>query len=122
MWLGAMDTRVAAVASSGFLTKMDQLEKNHCPCWKVQGLRELVDFSDIYSLIAPRPLLCQNGQKESPTGFTIPIAKQAFSEIVPVFDALGSLDQAILVGHDGGHEIDAPSLLEFFKENLNSSD
>ncbi|MCU0983288.1 MAG: acetylxylan esterase [Pirellulaceae bacterium] len=50
MWLGGMDTRIAATASCGFLTKMDQMEHNHCLCWKFDGLRELVDFADIYSL------------------------------------------------------------------------
>ncbi|MBM4025954.1 MAG: hypothetical protein FJ280_11205, partial [Planctomycetes bacterium] len=30
MWLGAMDERIAATVSSGFLTTMDHMEKNHC--------------------------------------------------------------------------------------------
>lgn len=46
MWLGAMDERIAATVSAGFLTTMDQLEQNHCMCWKFPGLRELVDFAD----------------------------------------------------------------------------
>ena len=30
MWLAAMDERIAAIMSAGFLTSMDQLEENHC--------------------------------------------------------------------------------------------
>ena len=70
MWLAAMDTRIAAADSSGWLTTMDQLESNHCLCWKFAGLRELVDWADVFSLIAPRPLECQNGRKESRLGFS----------------------------------------------------
>ena len=33
--------------------------------WKFAGLRELVDFADIYSLIAPRPLLICNTDKDT---------------------------------------------------------
>ncbi|MEW5900147.1 MAG: alpha/beta fold hydrolase, partial [Acidobacteriota bacterium] len=36
MWLAAMDERVAACASSGFLTVMDQMEHDHCLCWKFE--------------------------------------------------------------------------------------
>ena len=39
MWLAAMDTRIAAADSCGWLTTMDQLESNHCLCWKFAGLR-----------------------------------------------------------------------------------
>ena len=77
MWLGAMDERIAATVSAGFLTTMDQMEQNHCMCWKFEGLRELVDFTDIYSLIAPRPLQCQNGLLEPPTQFYVPLARKA---------------------------------------------
>lgn len=118
MWLGAMDERVAAVVSSGFLTVMDQMEQNHCMCWKFDGLRELVDFADIYSMIAPRPLQCQNGMQEPETMFTVSLAKQALEDIKIIytdFDAAGRL--ALLV-HAGGHEIDLPSLLRFFDESL----
>ena len=66
MWLAAMDPRMTAADSSGWLTKMDQLESNHCMCWKFDGLRELVDWADIFAMIAPRPLECQNGRKEAP--------------------------------------------------------
>jgi cephalosporin-C deacetylase-like acetyl esterase len=45
MWLGAMDERMAATVSAGFLTTMDHMEQGHCMCWKFDGLRELVDYA-----------------------------------------------------------------------------
>lgn len=118
MWLGAMDVRVSAVISSGFLTKMDQLEVNHCMCWKFEGLRELADFPDIYSMIAPRPLMAQNGLKEPVSQFPVNLALKALEEIKPSYKAFNMTKNLALQVHPGGHEIDLPSLLAFFDRHL----
>lgn len=118
MWLGAMDVRVSAVVSSGFLTYMDQLEKNHCMCWKFDGLRELVDFPDIYSMIAPRPLMAQNGLKEPASQFPVALAVEALNDIKPVYKTFYKTNNLTLHVHPGGHEIDLPSLLAFFDRYL----
>jgi len=118
MWLAAMDERIMAAVSAGFLTVMDQMEQNHCLCWKSEGLRELVDYADIYSLIAPRYLLCQNGLKEGPKDFYVPIARDAMQEIKQIYQDFGQPYRAILDVHPGGHEIDLPVLMAFFERNL----
>jgi dienelactone hydrolase len=118
MWLGAMDPRLAAVISAGFLTYMDQMEKNHCMCWKFPGLRDLADFSDIYSLIAPRPLQCQNGIKEPQTQFYVPRARKAAEEIRTIYVDFDRPENLILDVHPGGHEIDLAALLYFFQKHL----
>ena len=118
MWLGSVDERVQATVSSGFLTKMDQMERNHCMCWKLPGLRELVDFADIYSLIAPRALLCQNGLKEPPSQFPVPIARDALAEIAVIYRDFGVSENLVFVAHEGGHVLDMPSLLAFFQKRL----
>ena len=89
-------------------------------CWKFQGLRELVDFADIYSLIAPRPLLCQNGLREHPTMFVVPLARQALKEIRLVYSDMGKPENVSLAVHNGEHEVDVPSLLEFFRKAIGS--
>jgi pimeloyl-ACP methyl ester carboxylesterase len=114
MWLAAMDPRIAACVSSGFLTTMDQMEYDHCMCWKFDGLRELADFADIFGMSAPRPLQCQNGLREAPAMFVVPLARQAMEEIRPVYAALGRPGNVGLAIHRGEHEIDLPSLVEFF--------
>lgn len=121
MWLGAMDTRIQATSSAGFLTMMDQMEKNHCMCWKFDGLRELADFPDIYALIAPRALQCQNGLLEPPTQFTVELATRAFAEIAPVYRDMDAEDRAALLVHIGGHEIHLSSMLAFLKGALGST-
>jgi esterase/lipase len=120
MWLGAMDTRIKATVSAGFLTTMDHMEHYHCMCWKVPGLRELVDYTDIYSLTAPRILMCQNGLKEPPKAFTVALATEALKEIKVIYTNLKQPENVFLVAHDGGHEINLPSLLTYFDKQLGS--
>ena len=118
MWLGAMDERIAATVSAGFLTTMDHMEQNHCMCWKFDGLRELVDFADIYSLTAPRPLQCQNGLQEPPSQFYVPLARQAMEEIRTIYDDTGKPENVALDVHNEGHVIDLPALVYFLDKHL----
>lgn len=118
MWLGAMDTRIKATFSSGFLTLMDQMETGHCLCWKFPGLRELADFADIYSLIAPRYLACQNGLKEPPTDFTVPLAQKALKEIRLIYSDYKTPDKVSLLIHAEGHVVDVSGMIPFFSRTI----
>lgn len=118
MWLGAMDRRIATTVSAGFLTTMDHMEQNHCMCWKFPELRELVDYADIYSLIAPRPLQCQNGMLEPRSQFYVPLAREAMEEIRIIYRDFGKPENVILDVHGDGHVIDLPGLLYFFEKHL----
>ena len=118
MWLGAMDERIAATVSAGFLTTMDQMEQNHCMCWKFEGLREQVDFADIYSLIAPRPLQCQNGLLEPASQFYVPLARRALEEIRTIYIDLERPENVMLDVHGEGHVIDLTGLIYFFEKHL----
>jgi hypothetical protein len=118
MWLGAMDERIAATVSAGFLTNMDHMEKNHCLCWKFDGLRELVDYADIYALTAPRPLQCQNGLLEPPSQFYVPLARQAMEEVRTIYRDLDRPENVVLDVHREGHVIDLPGLFYFLDKHL----
>ena len=121
MWLGAMDERLTATVSCGFLTRMDHMESNHCMCWKFDGLRALVDWPDLYSMIAPRPLQCQNGLKEPANDFQVPIAQEALREITPAYQSFGAAGNVELHVHDGAHEIDLAALLKFLDAHLKAN-
>jgi len=120
MWLGAMDERIAATVSAGFLTTMDHMEQDHCMCWKFDGLRELVDYADIYALTAPRPLQCQNGLQEPVSQFYVPLAREAMMEVRAIYDDMGKPENVTLDVHDEGHVIDLPALLCFMDKHLRS--
>ena len=110
MWLGAMDTRIGATVSSGFLTTMENMRKGHCLCWDFPGLQRRYEFADIYSLISPRPLQCQNGKLERlPGGFPVDLAEAALAEIKQAYRAAGQETAVQLAVHEEGHVFDVPS-------------
>lgn len=121
MWMAAMDTRMKATVSAGFLTTMDHMETGHCMCWKFPGLRELVDYADIYSLTAPRALVCQNGLKEPVSQFYVPIAREALKEIELIYKDLGVAEQVSLNVHNGAHIMNVENLILFFEKHLQAS-
>jgi hypothetical protein len=119
MWLGAMDTRIRATVSSGFLTKMENLRVGHCMCWDFPGLQERYEFADIYSLISPRDLQCQNGAKERlPGGFPVNLAEEAMAEIKLACAAAGREAAAELAIHPQGHVFDVTAGVRFLDEAL----
>jgi len=121
MWLGAMDTRIRATVSAGYLTTVANMRNGHCPCWEFPGLTESFDWADIYSLIAPRALMCQIGQQErAPGGFPVDIAKGAWAQVLPcyrVFDAEGKAELKI---HPGGHIMEVASMVDMLDRELKS--
>jgi hypothetical protein len=119
MWLGAMDTRIAATVSSGFLTTMENLRHGHCMCWDFPGLQRRYDFADIYSLISPRPLQCQNGRRERlPGGFPVDLSEQAMAEIKQAYRVDGAEDAAQLAVHPDGHVFDVDAAVKLFDQVL----
>lgn len=104
MYVGALDLRVQAVCSSGWLTTVANMRQGHCPCYDFPGLAEHFDFADIFACIAPRPLVCEIGEKErAPGGFPVEVARPAFSEILQAYEAFKARDRATLTVHPEGH-------------------
>jgi hypothetical protein len=120
MWLGAMDPRMKVTVSSGFLTTMSGIDNDSCClCWKFPGLTENFEFCDIYSMIAPRGLTCQNGEKErAPGGFPIDVAKPAMAEIERAYAVFDSKKNAVLDIHPGGHVYVVPTAHAFMDRFL----
>jgi hypothetical protein len=120
MWLGAIDPRMKVTVSSGFLTTMEGIDNEHCClCWKFPGLTENFQFCDIYSMIAPRALMCQNGEKESaPGGFPVDVAKPEMAKIQAAYAVFDARDEAVLDIHPGGHRYVVPAARAFIEKAL----
>jgi hypothetical protein len=120
MWLGAMDPRMKAVVSSGFLTTMEGIDNDSCClCWKFPGLMENFQFCDIYSMIAPRALMCQNGELErAPGGFPIDVAKPEMAKIKAAYAVFEAGDKAVLDIHPAGHVYVVPSARAFIDKAI----
>lgn len=104
MYVAALDERIQAACSSGWLTTVANMKNGHCPCFNFPGLEESFDFADIFACIAPRPLVLEIGEKErAPGGFPVEIARAAFAEIRSAYRVFGAETNAFLDIHPGGH-------------------
>lgn len=116
MWLGAMDPRMKATVSSGFMTTVKNLKNGHCPCWDFPGFTDNYSFSDIYSLIAPRALLCQIGSLDS--SFPPPLAFEAMADTQRAYTVFGLSHFARLEIHPDGHVYESEQGRQFLDEVL----
>jgi hypothetical protein len=121
MWLGAMDPRIKVTISSGYLSTVKNMQNGHCMCWDFPGFTENFDFCDIYSMIAPRRLLCQIGAKESaPGGFPASVAHEAMAKIQRAYAIGNNGHHAQLDVHPFGHVFITADGCHFFDEALKS--
>ena len=117
MYVAALDERVKIADSAGWLTTIENTRNGHCPCWNFPGLEENFEFSDVFSLIAPRPLVCEIGEQEkAPGGFPVPFAQNAFKEIQRAYKAFGKENLAQLDIHSGGHVFSGSKFLPLLRE------
>lgn len=104
MYVAAMDERIQAADSSGWLTTVANMKNGHCPCWNFPGLEENFDFADIFACVAPRPLVLEIGEKErAPGGFPVDVARPAFADIQAAYRVFGAETNVMLDIHPGGH-------------------
>jgi hypothetical protein len=104
MYVAAMDLRIKAACSSGWITTVENMQNGHCPCWSFPGLEQTFDFSDVFSCVAPRPLVLEVGRNEkAPGGFPVEIAQSAFARIAPAYEVLNAKDKLMLDIHEEGH-------------------
>lgn len=104
MYVAAMDPRLKAVDSSGWLTTIDNMKRGHCPCWNFTGLEAHFDFADIFACVAPRPMVLEIGAMErAPGGFPVDIAQKAFEEIRAAYRVFEAENELVLDIHPGGH-------------------
>jgi hypothetical protein len=104
MYVAALDERVKAVCSSGWLTTVANMKNGHCPCFNFPGLEEHFDFADIFACVAPRSLVLELGEKErAPGGFPVEIGRGAFAEIQRAYRIFDAEQNVQLTIHPGGH-------------------
>lgn len=107
MYVAALDERVQAACSSGWLTTVANMKNGHCPCYDFPGLEANFDFADIFSCVAPRVLVCELGQQErAPGGFPVSIGRSAFEDIRAAYRVFNAEANVTLTVHPGPHVFD----------------
>lgn len=118
-WLAAIDDRVAAVAPVAGITDLtnhvvDGVVKGHCDCMYFVNLYRW-DFPMVAALVAPRPLLFENTDKDPI--FPENGVRRIYGELEKVYDWYHASDRLGLVIGAGGHidseEVRHPSFAFF---------
>jgi dipeptidyl aminopeptidase/acylaminoacyl peptidase len=124
MFLTAMDDRIKlAVASGDLIMHQRMWHKNfihflhmHCRCQYLYKLDGVLDYYDIFALIAPRPLVVQSGEKDGM--FPIESAKQAYVFIEQAYQIAGVPDKVTHDVHPLAHVFVAEVPLAWFQKYL----
>ncbi len=109
LYVAALDNRVQVALISAYLGKyiISTLEEEHCPCFNIPGILRCAEMGDIAALIAPRPVLFVNGQRDPSVNST---ARDSFSIVSHVYRLLGMHRRAKLIepvemGHYFDHQL-----------------
>jgi hypothetical protein len=122
MYVAALDERVKAACSSGWLTTVANMKNGHCPCFNFPGLEENFDFSDIFSCVAPRTLVCELGERErAPGGFPVAIGRQALEGIRAAYRVFNAESNLTLTVHPGPHVFNGQDFLPKLRAALGTN-
>lgn len=88
---------------------------HHCPCNIIPGILPEMEMADIASLIAPRPLILETGERDPI--FPIAATRAAYTQLPPVWEALDAPVPELVVT-DGGHTFRAERSLEALVQRL----
>ncbi|KHQ52881.1 alpha/beta hydrolase family protein [Mameliella alba] len=108
MWVGALESRVAAVAQLCMLASIEGLietgvHDRHGLYLIVPGLLRHTDMGQVAGLIAPRPQFVAHGRDDPFTA--IPTGAQATLDLRLAYDATGQTDQLVTwIDQETGHK------------------
>ena len=115
----ALDERIKACVISGYYSpfKDSIFSMQHCACNFVPGLAQFGEIYDLVGLIAPRPMLVENGSYDPI--FPAKAVRRAIditrSQVYAVFDAELQVEMDIF---EGRHQISGAQAYDFLWEKL----
>ena len=126
-WIAALDERIQAAVPVAGITNMhnhvvDGCVEGHCDCmYHVNTYRW--DFPMIAALVAPRPLLIANTDKD--TIFPIDGVVDVYQKAHRIYDLLGAGDRVGIALYEGGHKDTQPlrvPAFHWFERHLKGKD
>lgn len=122
IWLAALDDRIKLAVTGGYFYGYgDSLLKlsNNCACNFVPNLWKYIDMGDLGALIAPRPLLIKNGDRDHLNG------EAGIDNVIPqvniakaAYKLFGQEDKLVHMVFSGVHEWNGTGVLEFVQKWL----
>jgi hypothetical protein len=120
MLVSAVDTRIQIASVSGALNLMQERMtlRHSCGSQMIPGLLKYGDYSEIGSLIAPRPCVWETGSKDS---LIVPVWDELFRErLRRVYKALDVAEMLHFDRFEGGHAWSGHLAYPLFDEVLRS--
>jgi dienelactone hydrolase len=116
-YVSALDDRIQAAVICCYISSLEDAfgprgHGNFCGSQYMPGLRVHGDIADVASLIAPRPLMIQVGEKD--TCFIKEDAIPAARRVEKTYRVAGASDRFCLDVFPGEHEIDPEPALDWF--------
>jgi dienelactone hydrolase len=118
-FLSAMDGRIKAADIICYVTQFEEFAihmGNFCGSQFLPNLFKYGDVADVAGLIAPRPLLVENGTYD--LGFPIEASLRAHEHLRRIYRAAGVEDRFDVDVFLGGHQFHGPSARKFFEQYL----
>ncbi|MBU0479289.1 alpha/beta hydrolase family protein [bacterium] len=118
-WISALDKRIKAADIICYIVEFKTFairDANFCGSQMLPHLYEYGDIADIAGLIAPRPLLVENGTYDH--GFPIESCIKAHQHLKRIYHAAGATDKLHIDVFAGGHEFHGPTAFKFFDKYL----
>ena len=114
----ALDTRIKAAFVSGYLNTFRDciMSVSHCIDNYVPGILNWGEMYDVASLIAPRPLFAESGERDPI--FPLKGFLESFSHVQAAYDVFGAKDQTGHEVHAGAHEFSGRQGLPWLKNKL----
>ena len=119
LWATIFEPRIKAAVISGYFCnyKESVFDINHCSCNYVPGILKYAELQDITALIAPTPLLIQNGENDPI--FPIKAVRREYTKVKSAYELLGAgekVDIDILM--NTGHKWNGKRPAEWLKKWL----
>jgi len=121
MYTAALDARVRVALIISYLGKyvVTSLDEDHCPCNDIPNILHYAEMGDVAALIAPRPVMFVNGQRDPAAN---PAARESFAIVSHVYRLLGVPRRARLIEPvEMGHYFDNQLATGWFRQWLKQS-
>jgi pimeloyl-ACP methyl ester carboxylesterase len=118
-YFAALDDRVRACCVSGFANtyRGSVLAMAHCVDNFQPGLLHIAEMPDVLSLIAPRPMIWESGERDPI--FPIERVEEAARTVRSVYATLGAQSLFVVDRFDGNHRIKGALAYDFLWEHAN---
>lgn len=118
IYTSALDERIKAAVVSGYFSSFKDIliDRSCCSCQYIPNILKYADLPDIVSLIAPRPLLIENGTRDPL--YTLKVVEKEYTKVQKVYELLGGSDRVDIDLFEGSHRFSGKKAFNWFDQWL----